>query len=431
MDRIDILHKISEKHGKDIFWSREGKLRKALEGSELTSQDVEKIVSVCSYDRKLTKIILSEPDSSKTQPQQDALRAKLKDISPLTDIHTSIYNSGRSVTVSEGELDDGRFVYTMVPARKQCLHLVRPLSAPAYTVTVPDTVTIGNKDHKIVSIEDGCFEGNAKIESVILPSTLETIGNNAFCNCSSLRECILPRHLKSIGSNAFAFTALEDVEFQDYLEEVGTMAFYRCRSLKKVVISKRTSQIGVGAFAGCDSLENIEVADKNGRFMFEDGVLYSRKQDRIVQVVGTFKGKLSPPRSLLAIEQYAADGCTGIDEIDLPVSLTTIGACAFRNCSSVTKIKFPNTLERIGERAFENCSSIRKIDVPASLRTIGKKAFSGCSGIETADIDGALSYKGLNVFEGCTGLNRVTVKKGSEFSDADFPKQTRIKFAHQ
>ena len=42
MDRIDILHEISERHGKDIFWSREGKLRKALEGSELTSQDVEK-----------------------------------------------------------------------------------------------------------------------------------------------------------------------------------------------------------------------------------------------------------------------------------------------------------------------------------------------------------------------------------------------------
>ena len=69
--------------------------------------------------------------------------------------------------------------------------------------------------------------------------------------------------------------------------------------------------------------------------------------------------------------------------------------------------------------------------MPASLRSIGKRAFSGCSGIETADIDGALSYNGLNVFEGCTGLNRITVKKGSEFSDADFPKQTRIKFAHQ
>ena len=431
MDRIDILHGFCEKHGKDIFWAREGKLRKTLEDSALSAQDRDAIVSVCSFDRKLTKQILSEPDYPKTRAQQDFLIAKLKDISPLTDIHTAIYNSDRGVTESEGELDDGRFVYTVVPARKQCLHLLRPLSAPAYTVTVPDTVTIGKKEYKIVSIEAGCFEGNTRIESVVLPSTLETIGNNAFCNCSSLRECVLPRHLKSLGNNAFAFTALTEVEFQDYLEEVGTMAFYRCRSLRKVTISKRTSQIGVGAFAGCDSLETMDISDKNGRFMFEDGVLYSRKQDRIVQVAGTFKGKLSPPRSLLTIEQYAADGCSGITEIDLPVSLTSIGACAFRNCSAVTKVKFPNTLERIGERAFENCPSIRKIDVPASLRSIGKRAFSGCSGIEIADLDGVLSYKGLNLFEGCTGLNRVTIAKGSEYTDSDFPKQTRIKFTHQ
>ena len=431
MDRIDILHDISEKNGMDIFWAREGKLRKAFEGSALSKQDIDSVVTVCSYDRKLTKTVLSEPDISKTKAQQDILISRLKDISPLTDIHTALYNTGRNVTESEGELDDGRFVYTVVPARKQCLHLLRPLSPPAYTVTVPETVAIGKKDFKIVSIQEGCFEGNTKIESVVLPSTLETIGNNAFCNCSSLKECVLPRHLKSLGSNAFAFTALTEIEFQDYLEEVGTMAFYRCRSLRKVIISKRTSQIGVGAFAGCDSLETMDISDKNGRFMFEDGILYSRKQDRIVQIAGTFKGKLSPPRSLLTIEQYAADGCTGIDEIDLPVSLKTIGACAFRNCSSVSKIKFPNTLERIGERAFENCSSIRKIDVPASVKSVGKRAFAGCTGIETADLDSTLSYKGLNIFEGCSGLNRVTIKKDSEYSDADFPKQTRIKFAHQ
>ena len=62
MDRIDILHALSDKHGKDIFWAREGKLRKALEGSQLSAQDIDSIVTACSYERKLTKQILSEPD---------------------------------------------------------------------------------------------------------------------------------------------------------------------------------------------------------------------------------------------------------------------------------------------------------------------------------------------------------------------------------
>ncbi len=431
MDRIDILHQIAEEHGSDIFWSREGKLKKVLEASALTEKDRNAVLDVCSFERKLTKTILREPDLSKTADEQKKLEEKYgKPITALKDVHTAVHNNDREVTETEGELDDGRFVYSVVPARKQCLHLVRTLSPAGYTVTVPDTVVIGKKDYKIVSIADKCFEGNTAIESVVLPSTLETIGRNVFCNCSSLKKCDLPRHLKSLGDNAFAFTALEDVVFQDYLEEVGTMAFYRCRSLKKVTVSKRTSQLGVGAFAGCESLEEIEVSDKNGRFMFEDGVLYSRKQDRIVQVLATFKGKLSPPRSLLTVEQYAADGCAGITELDLPVSLTSIGACAFRNCSGIAKVKFPNTLNKIGERAFEGCTSIRKLDVPASVKSIGKKAFSGCTGIETADLAGVLKYSGLNLFEGCTGLNRVTIDKGSEYSPSDFPKNVRIKFTH-
>ena len=89
MDRIDILHEISEKHGKDIFWSREGKLRKALEDSPLTDQDTASVISVCSPERKLTKIILSEPDYGKTREQQELLAKRTgRDISILSDIHT-------------------------------------------------------------------------------------------------------------------------------------------------------------------------------------------------------------------------------------------------------------------------------------------------------------------------------------------------------
>lgn len=433
MDRIDIIHDISVKFGKDIFYSREGKLRKALNSSALEFQDIEDIVEVCMLDRKYTKTILTEPDLKVTREFQKALVVKYegKSIQVLKDIHTAIYNSeNSSVSMEDGELDDGRFVYSVVSGRKQCLDLVRTLAEPGYEVTIPDTVTIEKKEYKIVSIADKCFEGNTKITSVKLPAGLETIGKNAFCNCSNLSVCELPKHVKSIGDNAFAYSAIETVSFQERLEEVGTMAFYKCRKLKTVSMTKRTSQLGIGAFVGCESLEKIDIEDKNGRFVFENGVLYSRKQDRILAVAGTFKGKLSPPRSLIAIEQYAAEGCTGITEVDLPVSLESIGACAFKDCTSITKTKFPNTLSKIGERAFENCSSLGSFDLPSSVRTIGKMAFRNCSKIEVASIEGVVKYKDLKIFEGCTGLNRITIDKASEYTDADFPKNTRIKFSH-
>jgi len=431
MDRIDILHGIVEKEDSDIFWAREGKLTKILQDSPLSPEDKEQIIRACTEERKLTKRFLSEPSLDKTADVQKELEQKIggKGMNYLRDVHTAIHHySRKEVSEPAGEFDDGRFVYKAVPARRQCLDLLRPLTPPAYDLVIPDTVTVSRKEWKIVTIADKAFEGCDAIKTVKLPASLETIGKNAFCNCTSLSSVDLPRHLTKIGDNAFAFTALEALPFKDYLEEIGNMAFYRCRKLKTVELPKRTSQIGLGAFAGCSSLETVSVDDKNGRFMFEDGVLYSRKQDRIVQVAGTFRGKLSPLRSLVTVEQYAAEDCAGITELDLPVSVTSIGAYAFRGCTELAKVKFPNTIERIGAGAFSGCRKLSSIDVPASVKTIGKQAFSGCTSLEVGEIAGKVSYKGLNIFEGCTGLNRITIRKDSEYTDADFPKITRVKF---
>lgn len=433
MDRIDILREVVEKEGADVFYAREGKLRKALHETALTFADMEDLIEVCSTDRKLTKKILSDPDLANSRDLQKELVNVLgnRSIASLKDVHTAIYHYERkSVEKAEGEFDDGRFVYQAVPARKQCLALLRSVTQPGYELVIPDTVTVAGKEWKIVSISDACFENNTSLTSVKLPAGLETLGKNAFCNCSSLISVDIPRHLKTIGQNAFAYTRLTELVAGDYLENIESMAFYRCRDLKKVVLPKRTGQIGVGAFSGCTSLETVEIDRNNGRFCFEGGVLYSRKKDKIYQITGSFKGKLSPPRSLLSIEQYAAEDCQGLSEIDLPVSLTSIGACAFKGCTGLIKTKLPNTLTAIGQGAFENCTSLKAVSVPVSIRTIGRKAFAGCTSLETCEVLGTVKYSGMEIFSGCTGLNRVTIVKNSEHNDKDFPNNTRVKYVH-
>ena len=433
MDRIDILREVVEKEGAEIFYAREPKLRKALHETALTFADMEDLIEICSTDRKLTKKILSDPDLANTRDLQKELVNVLgnRSIASLKDVHTAIYHYERkSVEKAEGEFDDGRFVYQAVPARKQCLALLKPLTQPGYELVIPDTVTVAGKEWKIISISDSCFENNTSLTSVKLPAGLETLGKNAFCNCSSLTSVEIPRHLKTIGQNAFAYTRLSELVAGDYLENIESMAFYRCRDLKRVVLPKRTGQIGVGAFSGCSSLESIEIDKNNGRFCFDNGVLYSRKQDKVYLIAGSFKGKFAPPRSVLSIEQYAAEDCLGLSEIDLPASVTSIGACAFRGCTGLIRAKLPNTLTIIGESAFENCTSLKSVSVPASIRSIGRKAFAKCAGMETCEILGAVKYAGLDIFSGCTGLNRVTIVKISEHSSKDFPVNTRVKYVH-
>ncbi len=433
MDRIDILREVVDKNGAEIFYAREPKLRKALNETALTFADLEDLVEVCSTDRKLTKKILSDPDLGNTRDLQKELVNILgnRSIAPLKDVHTAIHHYERkSIEKAEGEFDDGRFFYQAVPARKQCLVLLKPVTQPGYELVIPDTVTVAGKEWKIVSISDACFENNTSLTSVKLPAGLETLGKNAFCNCSTLTSVEFPRHLKTIGQNAFAYTRISELVAGDYLESIESMAFYRCRDLKKIILPKRTGQIGTGAFSGCSSLESIEIDKNNGRFCFENGVLYSRKQDKAYLIVGTFKGKFAPSRSLISIEQYAAEDCLGLSEIDLSSSVVSIGACAFKGCTGLTKAKLPNTLISIGESAFENCSALKALSIPSSIKTIGKKAFADCKGMETCEILGVVKYNGMNLFSGCTGLNRVTITKTSEHSDKDFPKGTRVKYVH-
>lgn len=433
MDRIDIIHSVAVKEGADIFYAREPKLRKALHETALTFADMEDLIEVCCTERKLTKRILTDPDLGNTRDLQKELVNILgnRSIASLRDVHTAIHHYERkSVEKAEGEFDDGRFVYRAVPARKQCLALLRSVTQPGYALEIPDTVTVGGKEWKIISIGDACFENNTSLTSVKLPTGLETLGKNAFCNCSSLTSVDLPRHLKVIGQNAFAYTRISDLVAGDYLEDIESMAFYKCRDLRRVVLPKRTGQIGIGAFSGCSSLESIEIDKNNGRFCFEGSVLYSRKQDRVYSIAGSFNGRFAPPRSILTIDQYAAEDCLGLLEIDLPASVTSIGACAFRGCTGLGKAKLPNTLTSIGEDAFENCTSLKTLTIPASIRAVGRRAFAGCTSLETCEILGAVKYSGMDLFAGCTGLNRVTIVKSSEHSEKDFPNNIRVKYVH-
>ena len=89
-----------------------------------------------------------------------------------------------------------------------------------FVVRIPDGVT---------HIPDGAFKNGHLIKEVILPASLETIGNEAFMNCDNLETVtFLGNNLTSIGNSAFdGCTSLHVPTFGDHVT-VGTHAFYGC-----------------------------------------------------------------------------------------------------------------------------------------------------------------------------------------------------------
>ncbi len=94
--------------------------------------------------------------------------------------------------------------------------------------------------------------GNSAITTVILPSTLISVGDFAFAECPNLTRVEMKGGV-SIGRSAFRdCKALIKMTLPSSLETIDDFAFDSCIMLGKIKIPKTLTSIGIDAFAGCD-----------------------------------------------------------------------------------------------------------------------------------------------------------------------------------
>lgn len=114
----------------------------------------------------------------------------------------------------------------------------------------------------ITDISTGAFSGYSNLESITLPDTLESIGDEAFRGCSSLCYGVeeLPKNLKAIGSSAFReCKSIASIIIPDSVTSIGGYAFFDT-GLNVLVIGRGVISIGGHAFDG----SSLATADYRG-----------------------------------------------------------------------------------------------------------------------------------------------------------------------
>jgi hypothetical protein len=137
-------------------------------------------------------------------------------------------------------------------------------------------------------------------------STITSIWENVFMQCTSLTSITIPNSVTSIGRNAF----------------------YGCDSLTSVIIPTSVTTIGDQAFAGCESLTGITLPVNANFTSIEDNTFY---------------------------------GCRSLASITIPDSVTSIGEGAFYGCRSLASITIPNSVTEMGRWAFRRCTSLTSV----------------------------------------------------------------------
>lgn len=297
-------------------------------------------------------------------------------------------------------------------------------------VSIPEYVSDGHTEYRVVAVGDFSFAECDGIEIVELPESIEVIGQGAFFGCQRLKNINLPNELKIIHDVAFiGCVELPEVLLPEGLVEIGSRAaveedftlrgaFAFCQSLASISFPNSLTYVGDRAFESCESLSHVDIPesftdDIFGIYVFDSCAFETfdvpSAFTRIPRAFFYCCKKLSSielPKSVIYIEKDAFNGCESLSEINIHDNVNGFGEGAFAWCKSLKEIRIPEGMEEIPYLAFYR-TSIESLEIPHSVKIIGKEAFECCNNLRHVAFPAGLEDIRDGAFFQCVGLDSI------------------------
>ena len=260
----------------------------------------------------------------------------------------------------------------------------------------------------VTSIGSYAFSFDLSVTDVTLPSSLKTIGNDAFLGCHGLTSVVIPEGVTSIGAYAFwRCTSLQTITVPASATKFGDHAFdtreyydgsYHTQLTDIYYGGSRQQWYDAGGgdaaltdvtvhFNGTtgDIIDGGQCGD-NATWYFADGTLTIKGSGAIYDyeyIQEDFRAYSTAPwcawdevkhvvveEGITHIGAYAFSILVGAESVSLPNSLKSIGDDAFFSIG-VSSLVIPDNVTEIGYYAFNACENLETITLPAGLREIG------------------------------------------------------------
>ena len=271
------------------------------------------------------------------------------------------------------------------------------------------SATIGNG---VTSIGVNAFESCANLTNITIPNSVTSIEENAFNNCTSLISANLGSGVTGIGTGAFrACKSLTSITIPNSVTSIGAVAFEMCFSLSSVTVGSGVASIGDGAFDYCWSLPSISVDSNNPSYSSENGILFNKLKTILIKCPTTKAGSYAIPNSVTTIANRAFSDCYYLTAVSIPNSVISIGNYTFLRCG-LTSATLGNGVTSIGHSAFYACAGLTSITIPNNVTSIATDAFRECIGLISVTIPDSVISFGGSAFADCTSLRNATIGIG-------------------
>ena len=188
------------------------------------------------------------------------------------------------------------------------------------------------------------------LEEVTIADGVEAIPDGTFDGCSNLESIILPNSVKTIGENAFSRSGVKVMRLGNNIKKIGRSAFMDSK-LEELYIPAATTEIGDMALMGTSYLKKLEVDSANP--------IYDSR-DSSNAIIVTAENKL----------------IAGTYDTVIPDTVKIIGENSFRNNSRLGWLEIPEGVETIEANAFSDSAFLYKILLPKSVINIHETAFN-------------------------------------------------------
>ena len=207
----------------------------------------------------------------------------------------------------------------------------------------------------VVSIKSDSFIGNILSCIEVDPSNpvydsrnscnavIETSTNNLILGC---QKTVIPSTVKTIGTQAFCEqVVLNSIDIPNTITKIDSYAFEGCTGLDSLLIGNSVTEIEHYAFEGCTGLNSIEI-----------------------------------PNSVKKISYRAFKDCSQLDSLSIGESVWYIGVEAFQNCCNLNSIQLKSIITpRSWASTFDGVDKNIKVYVPSISIDNYRKAEPWCA----------------------------------------------------
>ena len=259
-------------------------------------------------------------------------------------------------------------------------------------LTIPEGVT--TLDHMVFT--------NSELVSVSLPSTFTSMGVFIDIHCMNLTTInVSPDNPNYASVDGILFNKAKttlircpegrtgDVTFPSTVTTIGANAFLRCVSVTSITISEGVTTIAAGAFSSClsltsitipssvtsfvpptycTSLTDINVSPDNPNYTSVGGVLYNKDRTHLLNFPMGRTGEFIIPSTVIHIEN-GAFAHSALTSVTIPSTVRQIYPDAFNSCESLASVTISEGVTFIGYMAFAHCPALTDLTIPSTVHS--------------------------------------------------------------